>query len=52
MGRHKAAQGLRVFIVHGAYFVGAKIALLFFHWPGVSVSVVVGSHKIAILIYE
>lgn len=26
---HKAAQNLRVFIVHGADFIAAKIALLF-----------------------
>lgn len=44
MGRHKAAQGLAVFIVYGADFVGTKIALLFFHWFAVSVSVV-GSHR-------
>ena len=28
--RHKTAQGLRVFVVHGADFVGAKIALFFY----------------------
>jgi len=27
---HKAAQSLRVFVIHGADFIGAKIALLFY----------------------
>ncbi len=37
---HKAAQGLRVFVVHSADFVRAKIALLFNLW--LAVSVVIG----------
>jgi len=46
VGRHKAAQGLRVFIVYGAKFVGTKVALLFFlgFVVPVAVSVVVRSH--------
>ncbi len=43
--RHKAAQGLRIFIVYGADFVGAKIALLFNLRLVVFIVVVVGSHK-------
>ena len=30
VGRHKAAQGLRIFIVNGADFVGTKIALFLY----------------------
>ncbi len=39
--RHKTAQGLRIFIVHGANFVGAKITLFFYLGLGVFI---VGSH--------
>ena len=42
--RHEAAQGLSVFIVYSGNFVGTKIALLFFYWLAVSVSIV-RSHK-------
>ena len=30
MRRHKAAQGLAVFVVYRAQFIGAKVALLFY----------------------
>ena len=42
---HKAAQGLRVFVVHGANFVRAKITLFFNLGLAVSVSVVGWAHK-------
>jgi hypothetical protein len=45
MRRHKAPQGLRIFVVYGADFVAAKIALFFNLGLAVSVSVVVRSHK-------
>ena len=45
MRGHKAAQGLRVFIVNDANFVGAKIALLFDVY-GIFIVVVRWSHKL------
>ena len=40
MGRHKAAQGLRVFVVDCANFVAAKIALFFYLWLAVAIAVI------------
>jgi len=38
---HKAAQGLRVFIVNGCGFARAKITKFFYVW-----GIVCGSHKL------
>ncbi len=44
MGRHKAAQSLRVFVVYSANFVGAKVADFFDNWSVVFLIVLVISH--------
>ena len=44
--RHEAAQGLRIFIIHGGNFVGTKVALFFYR----RLVVVNWSHRIALII--
>ena len=48
MWRHKAAQSLRVFVVYGANFVGAKVADLFHYRRVIFLVVLVVRHVIVV----
>jgi hypothetical protein len=41
---HETADGLRVFIVHGSYFVAAEVAVFFDNW-NVFIALL-GSHRL------